>query len=56
MERFIDVDIQAPVLESFSMESGNICFLSQLPLTDSEMELCAVSLLGSAVGTIPVRG
>lgn len=55
MERFIDVYIHAPVLESFSMESSNICFLSQLPLTDWEMELYAISLLGSALGRTHVR-
>lgn len=54
MERFIDVYIDAPVLESFSMESSNICLLSQLPLTNWEMELYAISLLGSALGRIPV--
>lgn len=54
MEGFIDVYIDAPVLESFSMESSNICFLSQLPLIDWEMELYAISLWGSALGRILV--
>lgn len=31
--------IQKPVLKHFSMESGNICFVGQLPLTNSEMEI-----------------
>lgn len=50
MGRFIDVCIHEPVLESFSMESSNMCFLSQLPFIYWEMELYAISLLGSALG------